>query len=630
MISHDDRRKHRLHVALLAGVIASTAGTACGQLSIVERLDLEGVVESAAGGRLTIRDAAGKRHEVRVQAKDEKGVPLASGALLAFPADVRVTGGFDVATLKPGQVVTFAARLNRLGKSDGEVAAITLVDAAGAAIGVAMPAGPDKAAEFAACTVTAAVKSAAKGRLVVELPHDKAFHRKTVLAFKVAEDAATRLESGDLRRIEPGATVTRLEAVRLDSGDVVAKTLVVETAATAAVKERGDEKLANKYRSLSDEPKPEARLVRSAHFAFLTDVSDREARIILDKLERMAGLLERYFGRSPAGPIEGFIVRDLAVFPPGTLVEPGGVAKIREGAGVCFNARLGNQRKATLYSCADHGVIQHECTHGFCHMAFGSTGPTWLAEGVAELGNYWKDGESAVEIDPGVMGYLQQAEPKRSLLEIATPGPEPSGTWQDYAWRWALCHMLANNPNYADRFKPLAIALMEERPGVSFESVYGPVAKEVAFEYDQFLRTVGNGYRADLVAWPWKARFRTLAGTASQTATVKADAGWQASGILVDRGTGYSVAASGDWKTAAAGTSCTAAGDGSGRGRLEGAVLIERDDGFTLSAAIPLGADDMFTAPADGRLFLRCNDAWTELADNSGEIEVVLRRAARD
>ena len=59
-------------------------------------------------------------------------------------------------------------------------------------------------------------------------------------------------------------------------------------------------------------------------------------------------------------------------------------------------------------------------------------------------------------------------------------------------------------------------------------------------------------------------------------------------------------------------------------------MLIERDDGFTLSAAIPLGADNMFTAPADGRLYLRCNDAWTELADNSGEIEVVLRRAARD
>ena len=34
-----------------------------------------------------------------------------------------------------------------------------------------------------------------------------------------------------------------------------------------------------------------------------------------------------------------------------------------------------------------------------------------------------------------------------------------------------------------------------------------------------------------------------------------------------------------------------------------------------------------FAAPADGRLMLRCADAWTELADNDGEITVTLRRA---
>ena len=628
MISLVHRPSLLLRAAFAAGVLAGLGGTAHGQLKIVEQVNVTGTVESVAGGRVTVRDAAGKRHEVRVQARDEKGVPLADGRLLAFPAEVRVTGGFDVAKLKPGQMVTFAGRLNRLGKAEGELTAVTLVDAAGATVGVTMPAEPEKTAEFAPCTVTAAVKSAAKGRIVVELPADRAFHRKTVLAFKVAEDAVTRLESGDLKRIEPGATVTRLEAVRLDSGDVVAKTLVVETGGAAAVGEQGDEKLANKYRALSDEPKPEPRLVRSAHFAFLTDVSDREAKIILDKLERMAGLLEKYFGRGPAGPIEGFIVRDLAVFPHGTLAEAAGVDKIRAGAGICFNARLGNQRKATLYSCADHGVIQHECTHGFCHMTFGSTGPTWLAEGVAELGNYWKEGETAVDVEPGVMGYLQKSQPKRGLLEIAVPGRTPPGTWQDYAWRWALCHMLAFNPNYADRFKPLAIALMEERPDVSFESVYGPVAKQVSFEYDQFLRHVGNGYRADLAAWPWKARFRKLAAGASLTAKVKAKGGWQAGGLEVEPAVNYACVAKGQWQTAAAGGPCTAAGDATGRGRLEGAVLAETEAGFTLSAPFVLGEQGTFSAPAGGRLVLRCADDWTQLGDNDGEVEVAVRRAA--
>jgi hypothetical protein len=130
--------------------------------------------------------------------------------------------------------------------------------------------------------------------------------------------------------------------------------------------------------------------------------------------------------------------------------------------------------------------------------AFGSTGPTWLAEGLAELGNYWRENDGSVELPKPVVGYLQQAMPKRHLLEIATPGRAAAGSWQDYAWRWALCHLLANNPNYSDRFVPLAIGLMEARPDTSFELVYGPVARQLAFEYDQFLATLGNGARTEL------------------------------------------------------------------------------------------------------------------------------------
>jgi hypothetical protein len=174
----------------------------------------------------------------------------------------------------------------------------------------------------------------------------------------------------------------------------------------------------------------------------------------------------------------------------------------------------------------------------------------------------------------------------------------------------------------------LAIALMEEQPGVSFESVYGPVAKEVSFEYDQFLKTVGNGFRADLVAWPWKARFKPLNGKATLDVKVKAAAGWQASNALVERGGAYGIETEGSWRTAAAVEPCSAAGDATGRGRLEGAVLVEKaEGGFALSDPIPLGGTATFAAPADGRLMLRCADAWTELADNDGEITVTLRRA---
>jgi hypothetical protein len=108
---------------------------------------------------------------------------------------------------------------------------------------------------------------------------------------------------------------------------------------------------------------------------------------------------------------------------------------------------------------------------------------------------------------------------------------------------------------------------------------------------------------------------------------VKAAAGWQASGVTVGQGSAYTLQAEGTWRTAAAGADCSAAGDDTGHGRLQAAVLSESADGFALSDAIPLGTQCTFTAPTDGRLMLRCADDWTQLADNDGEIEVTIRRA---
>jgi hypothetical protein len=611
-----------VHLRIAFAIVAAcAAGTARAQLTITERLALTGTVESVAGGRVTVRDESGARHDVRVQRPGEPGVALADGRLLAFPAEIEIGGGLDISKLKPGQVVRLRARVSGKGVAEGEVVSLAVVDADAATVGIAWEGDAPGPRDTADGEVTGPVSRVLKGRIAVELPAGKPFAKRTVVSFKLAADATASLVSRDLRRIDPGAKVVRLDAARLDSGDLVAKTLVVENQGTM-VADKGDDALENRHRALSDEPPPSPRLVRSAHFAFMTDVSDREWAVIRDKLERMVGLLERYFGRRAGGVVEGFIVRDLAGWQAGTLEDPFGVEKIRRGEGVCFNSSLGDKRRAVLYSCADHGVIQHECVHGFCHLTFGSTGPTWLSEGVAELGNYWRDGDTAVDVPGPVMGYLQNAMPKRRLAEIAVTGRETAGSWQDYAWRWALCHLLAYNPNYADRFKPLAVALMEERPGASFDAVYGPVADEVAFEYAQFLDTVGNGYRADLVAWPWKAKFRPLAAGATARAEVKAAAGWQAGGVTLEKGVTYRIEAEGTWRTARAGEAVGPDGHPDGRGRLVGVVFHD----FALEPPMPLGGRCEFTAPADGRLFLRCDDDWTQLADNDGELAVTIRR----
>ena len=153
--------------------------TACGQMSVREQFTTSGTVEAVAAGRLIVRDEEGSRLEVRLQGRDDRGVMLSDGALLAFPAEVQITGAFDVATLKPGQMVRFRGRLNAGGRSDGEVDELTLIDAEGAAIGVTFDEEPRTPLEFVACGVTAAVKQVAKGRLTVQLPQPRS-HLKWV------------------------------------------------------------------------------------------------------------------------------------------------------------------------------------------------------------------------------------------------------------------------------------------------------------------------------------------------------------------------------------------------------------------------------------------------------------------
>ena len=441
------------------------------------------------------------------------------------------------------------------------------------------------------------------------------------MSFALAADAKVTFVSDDIKQVVVGGKVTQCVAARLNTGDIVAKQLRVEVSKYEAGLNSLDAKLYAKYQHLSDDPQS-PRLIRSPHFAFMTDISDREGQVILHKLETMVTLLSKYFGRAPTSVINGFIVQNLDVWPQGVLKEPEGVAKIRAHAGICFNSSLGNQRRAELYSCDDHGVIQHECTHGYCHVAFGSTGPTWLAEGVAELGQYWKFGEQEVSINPSVISYLTRTPRKKSLLEIAVPGRVPAGGWQDYAWRWALCNLLANNPNYSPRFKPLAIALMEQREGVSFQSVYGQFGNRLAFEYRLFLEYLGNGFRPDLCAWQWDGKFKRLTGEALVNKKIKAAYGWQGSGLQVEKGVSYDVIAQGEWSTTQGAGGVGGDGADDGKGRLIGVIFKE----FQLSEAIVLGEEMSFVAPSDGTLFLRCRDKWTQLTDNSGELHVYFRR----
>ncbi len=589
------------------------------RIVLEERVVTSGTVIAQQPGVLRMTDENGRPLDLKYQGPDEQAVSLGGAtAIIKFPAQIEVHGTLSPESLKPSQFVKFEARVRRGGRfeSGATVQAIELLTSAGEVS--VTPAGDEDDDGFVECSIVGQVLSVRNNRLALQVDRSR-YASGSRLAVPIDESTQVSFDGNDLGQVKAGDEIKSVAYARFSTGDLVIESIDV-TAAVKTATESAVDPLELKFAKFSDEPSP-PRDIRSANFLLHTDISDRQAQILLSKLEVMIELVSRYFGQRSRAPIECYVVRDLSQWDEWPI-EAAGRAKIMSGEGVTVSRGSLKGVASIVYSCDKHGVVQHEAMHAYCSQAFGSTGPTWYSEGVAEMGQYWKAGELAVNIDPVVADYLARSQPKKTLLEIVAAGQVTGDSWQAYAWRWALCHLLANNPNYSGQFKRLGIAMMKKLPE-SFESAYGGVAQEISFEYDQFVRHVANGYRADLCAWQWNARFTPLRQGRKVKCDVEAAYGWQASGVEVQAGASYQVSASGEVRLSKTGTEYSADGGQQGRGRLMGVILKD----FELGEPFELGVDASFTAATDGRLFLRVLDDFTSLADNSGSLEITVGRA---
>jgi hypothetical protein len=363
----------------------------------------------------------------------------------------------------------------------------------------------------------------------------------------------------------------------------------------------------------------------SAHFLVHTDLADDEADELLDRLETMLTLISKYWGRPLSGGIEMFVVKDLEKWPRAALQE-NGRARIENGGGLTIGLTRTNGAtfvsKAVVYAVANRGTPQHEAVHAYCQQTFGSVGPVWYCEGMAEMGKYWRKDNTSVTAYPAVIRYLRESEPK-SLSEIVD-GQQTAGDWRDYAWRWALCHLLASNTNYSPRFHALGVGLLT-RQDVSFEQTYGDMAREISFEYRQFLAHLEAGYRADLCSWDWKAKFKLVKTAQATTAKIDAGRGWQPSRLILMNAEEYEYSVMGSWTTSRNGVPVDADGNADGSGRLEGVLMTDEDGDYQLGKPFDLGKFGSFTAPGDGSLYLRCREDWPKMADNRGSVSVTFK-----
>lgn len=371
------------------------------------------------------------------------------------------------------------------------------------------------------------------------------------------------------------------------------------------------------------------RAVRSQSFVMHTDLSDDDADELLKRLEKMLKIISKYWGRPNRQTIEMYVVKDLKNWN-GLAFDPDGLRSVRSGGGLTKFRKVSQGRqffaKAVVYAIADRGTPQHEAVHAYCYQTFGTSGPVWYSEGMAEMGQYWVENDASVNCPRFVARYIHSVKP-RLLSEIVNRPRETTGdSWQNYAWRWALCHLLATNPNYSQRFRPLGVGILTGQK-TSFQKVYGSMSKEIAFEYQFFLKHFDPGYRADLCAWDWKARYRVARSTGTPVVSkITAHGGWQASRCIVKKGEEYDFLATGEWQIDEKSSLVNADGHADGRGKLVGAIFD--DDKYKLGKPFELGTFGKWTAPADGQLLLRCQQPWTEITDeDAGKISFRIKVA---
>ncbi len=298
-------------------------------------------------------------------------------------------------------------------------------------------------------------------------------------------------------------------------------------------------------------------------------------------------------------------------------------------------------------------LLLHEGTHAFMHWQLRGTGPPWYMEGMAELlgTHLWKDGQLQLAYFPQTRQELDKwgriamvreqfaAGRGLSLEQIATYGPRAHLKNEAYGWCWAAAAFLDGHPDYAQRFRQLSGHVQEsnDRFAAYFQKLYDQDRRRLDEQWQLFVVNLDYGYDLQREAIIYEPAASQDGDTV--TATIRADRGWQSTGVQVRAGDTYVVRASGRYQIASQPKIwwCEPGGvtiryhQHLPLGMLVAAVSDQTQPlgGVTpLAHPEPIGLQRELQFSGPGTMFLRVNDAPSELSDNAGELTVTIRRLA--
>lgn len=390
------------------------------------------------------------------------------------------------------------------------------------------------------------------------------------------------------------------------------------------------------------------RRYESKRLTLYSDVPAERVRHLPQLTDALYDELERYFGPLPPDEAQsdfqmtGFVMADPARFEASGVV-PVDLPPIRHGRH--RGAEFWMKDQSSDYYLAH--LLLHEATHCFMTIIPNPLGSQpWYIEGMAEMFATHRSGSPArfgvFPDDPGNFVDLGRIR----LIRDAVTGGNALFARQvmafqaddylsnpPYAWSWALCWFLANHPETRDQFRQIENVVDPADPMAGVQQQFSQQQYEISQGFWMFSHDLCHGYDLERAAIRFDCGV-PLNGNA--TTTIRADRGWQSSKVYLQQGEKVRVTSTGrfivgqstkPWESEPQGITLRYV-EGVPLGTLLGTIREETPgrpaENLSMRVVSALGREVEWTSPASGTLYLRVNDAWNSLSDNSGDLTVTI------
>ncbi len=391
----------------------------------------------------------------------------------------------------------------------------------------------------------------------------------------------------------------------------------------------------------------------SKRLKLYSDIPPEKAQQIPPVINAAYDALESYFGKMPpnrAGAdyqVTGYVMADKMRFDQAGLI-PRDLPWFLNGRHRGLEFWMYDQQQD--YYCRHLAI--HEFTHCFMTTLPDVQCPLWYLEGMAELFGTHRisaGGNSSFRVMPdnkedfsglGRITIIQQDVDQGKAMNLAQVTQIPPKEFmknRGYAWAWAICKFLDAHPSYRDKFRNLGQHTQGSAFRKTFQQDFVPLRDQLAAEWPVFANQLEDGFDITAAAIAFHPGRPLPTAGISSAVFIEANHGWQSSKVHLQAGETYEIVAEGQftlanvprpWVSEAEGITFRY-NRGKPLGKLMGAVFdsspTNPDHNPSLLSVIPLGNQSRFRASYSGTLFLRLNDAWSELSDNTGRVSVTVR-----